>query len=402
MRRFFNTIAIAFMVYVFALSPGCGGSASNIKKAVRGVMKLKRVPPKVVFDRDLKLKLSLNKKGGVDIKYGPVRLDVRMLRIARSTSDIKSLNLLKNFSYLELGVYPVTAMMPPNAYVATSTAERDMFEIDCEDNNVGANAKYHYQMEIIHRSGRRVIGPVVSIETPKKKLPKLIAPWIHIDKLNYVLWVMEGDERVKGYPFVMGRKPRSRKLHQDGASTPEGIYRIYNLQPNATYYKAYDIDYPNSMDKFRYNIALQQGWVPKSGISPVGIGGEIQIHGKSINSNWTAGCVALRKDDIDELFEQKEIRVGTKVVFTGKELTMEDLDSIAKSRSTKEVKAIQRKLKKAGFDPGPVDGRLGGKTMAALGRFQESRGMPFTCQLDAGTVKVLGKIRLKDDSGKIP
>jgi len=38
--------------------------------------------------------------------------------------------------------------------------------------------------------------------------------------------------------------------------------------------------------------------------------------------------------------------------------------------SKQEIKSIQAQLKVAGFDPGPVDGALGAKTMSALRRLQ--------------------------------
>ena len=48
-----------------------------------------------------------------------------------------------------------------------------------------------------------------------------------------------------------------------------------------------------------------------------------------------------------------------------------ELPGVAKRISSKqEVKLIQAQLKMAGFDPGPVDGALGAKTMSALRRLQ--------------------------------
>src|SRR5262249_53591969 len=41
-----------------------------------------------------------------------------------------------------------------------------------------------------------------------------------------------------------------------------------------------------------------------------------------------------------------------------------------KIRTKQEIKLIQAQLKAAGFDPGPVDGTLGAKTMSALRRLQ--------------------------------
>lgn len=55
-----------------------------------------------------------------------------------------------------------------------------------------------------------------------------------------------------------------------------------------------------------------------------------------------------------------------------------------------EVRAVQRALLAAGFDPGPYDGRMGPQVRAALGGFQEANGIePCRC-LDGETLDALG------------
>lgn len=44
----------------------------------------------------------------------------------------------------------------------------------------------------------------------------------------------------------------------------------------------------------------------------------------------------------------------------------------------------------AGFDPGPPDGTLGPKTREALRRYQHTKGLPATGELDAPTLDALG------------
>ena len=44
--------------------------------------------------------------------------------------------------------------------------------------------------------------------------------------------------------------------------------------------------------------------------------------------------------------------------------------AVKKTPSKQEIKSMQAQLKVTGFDPGPVDGVLGAKTMAALRRLQ--------------------------------
>ena len=175
-----------------------------------------------------------------------------------------------------------------------------------------------------------------------RKLAVSSHPWIAIDKSRYLLSVMEGKTRLKSYPVALGAQPVPRKLCVDFATTPEGRYQIVGLQPQATYYRAYDINYPNATDRARHQILRPDQE----------IGGEIQIHGQGVGRNWTWGCVALRNQDIDELFAHRELGVGTPVWIYGGEVTLTQLERDARA--------------------GPVD-RL------RLGRRQQSQGLPVTC-----------------------
>jgi len=265
-----------------------------------------------------------------------------------------------------------------------------------KDETAAHNTKYYYLLEITDKDGKLHYSETISVQIPQKALPALKNPTLHFDKTAYILNVLDGGRPVKRYPICQGSDPVKRKLHQDNSTTPEGIYKIVNLQPKATYYKAYDINYPNKIDKARYQFAADERLLPKRNPS---IGGEIQVHGgfDEITTNWTAGCMSLRNADIDELFECGEIAVGTRVIITGSELTIEDLESIKKRRSLKEKKTIQKRLKKAGFNPGPIDGVFGGKTMTSLGRFQKKNKLPMTLQLDRRTVEELEKIELREE-----
>jgi peptidoglycan hydrolase-like protein with peptidoglycan-binding domain len=51
---------------------------------------------------------------------------------------------------------------------------------------------------------------------------------------------------------------------------------------------------------------------------------------------------------------------------------------------------VQEALKAKGNDPGPIDGRMGPKTRAALKAFQEASGLKATGQLDNQTAEKLG------------
>jgi len=54
------------------------------------------------------------------------------------------------------------------------------------------------------------------------------------------------------------------------------------------------------------------------------------------------------------------------------------------------VKELQQALAKAGYQPGPVDGRMGPKTRGALQRFQQAKGITGTGDIDWETLQLLG------------
>jgi len=305
--------------------------------------------------------------------------ETRKIKIYRSSTNLDEITL-NNI------IYPIT------------TIEIQPHTSSFTDKMVAHNTKYYYMLLVQTEDGKDYYSPVVSCVTDNKSVPPLKSPYILIDKVNYFLEIVDGGKGIKRYPVSLGRNPLKRKLHQDNKTTPEGIFKIINLQPNAQFYKAYDLNYPTDIDKFRYRFALANGLIKKRGGVYPGIGGELQIHsGPGIEFNWTFGCIAIKKADIDELFSIKKIRCGTRVIIVGREITREDLKVIYTKRSNNEIEGIQRKLKKAGFDPGVIDGVYGNQTRNALGRFQVKMNIPLTCQLDSRTLKELEKIKISDE-----
>jgi lipoprotein-anchoring transpeptidase ErfK/SrfK len=187
------------------------------------------------------------------------------------------------------------------------------------------------------------------VQLPCQDLPEeLDQPWILVDKVHYILKLYSHGKIAKKYPIALGGNPHRRKLVQDRASTPEGRYQISGVQPKAKWYKAYDINYPNRADRARHKLLAPS--------SP--IGGEIQIHGGGIEDNWTWGCIAMRNQDIDELFDYPEIGRGTVVWVVGRELSYQDLE---------------------------CDEEFEGTDPVAIGRWQQSNKLPVSCLFDRAT-----------------
>lgn len=263
--------------------------------------------------KDVEVFCSLTNNGNILIGWNIKNIkDYRKVLLLRSSTDLKYVVTNNND-------YPVTTF--------NLNAIKDMFI----DKLTADNVTYSYRIILVKEDGEYTTSEIVSIFKPNIKLPKVIQkPKLFIDKINYFLELKTNVKVLKRYPIALGHDPKKRKLHQDWQSTPEGFYKIINKQPKATFYKAYDINYPNKIDRIRYNIAKSKKLISKVDGKIPSIGGEIQIHGGGIDSNWTAGCMAMRNKDIDELFGHREIRVGTSVIIVGSELNRNDLISIMK------------------------------------------------------------------------
>ncbi|HDR00235.1 MAG TPA: hypothetical protein ENN51_08150 [candidate division WOR-3 bacterium] len=255
--------------------------------------------------------------------------------------------------------------------------------LNLTDTMVAHNVRYHYRVRLLGPGGRLRWSEPDSVDIPDAELGRITGSSLLIDKLNYFLEVRYGGLTRKRYPVALGRDPRRRKLHQDNATTPEGIYRIADEQPRARYHKAFDLDYPNLADRTRY-----QAWRGAGG-KGAGIGGEIQVHGQGIDGNWTHGCIALRNEDMDELFEHPRVGKGMPVYIVGTELDRGDIQSILDYRPRVEIIRIQRRLAALGLYEGKLDGEVGRGMRRGLAKFQRENGLPVTAQLDRRTSQLL-------------
>ena len=65
---------------------------------------------------------------------------------------------------------------------------------------------------------------------------------------------------------------------------------------------------------------------------------------------------------------------------------------LAREASADFIMSLQRELKRAGYDPGATDGKMGPMTRRALERFQHDRGLSPTGEADIPTLtQLLGR-----------
>ena len=123
---------------------------------------------------------------------------------------------------------------------------------------------------------------------------------ILVEKSERKLSILRGGKVLKTYHVALGRNPIGAKEQEGDNKTPEGIYTIDYRNPKSEYHLALHISYPSAEDITR---AAQRG---------VNAGFDIMIHGlpngqdrigaAHRQKDWTAGCIAVTDEEIDELY----------------------------------------------------------------------------------------------------
>ncbi len=137
---------------------------------------------------------------------------------------------------------------------------------------------------------------------------------IIVDKFSKKCYVYKHGKLKTSFDVELGKNWMGHKRYKGDKATPEGLYKITNkLQKDKTkYYKALLINYPNDIDRMRFDKEIKQGTLSKKSA----IGGLIEIHGGGGRGvDWTDGCIALRDEDMDALFRLADI--GTPVTIVG-------------------------------------------------------------------------------------
>jgi murein L,D-transpeptidase YafK len=123
---------------------------------------------------------------------------------------------------------------------------------------------------------------------------------ILVEKSARKLSLFRDDKRLKSYRVALGRNPVGPKEQEGDMKTPEGIYEIDSRNPQSDYHLALHVSYPSDEDMARaaargvnagfdimiHGIANGRGW----------IGAFHRLH------DWTAGCIAITDEEIEELW----------------------------------------------------------------------------------------------------
>ena len=123
---------------------------------------------------------------------------------------------------------------------------------------------------------------------------------IVVEKAARKLSIFRDGRQLKTYRVALGRNPIGPKEKEGDMKTPEGIYQIDTRNAQSSFHLALHISYPSADDNAR---AAERG---------VPAGFDIMIHGIPNGrgwigafhrwEDWTAGCIALTDEEIEELW----------------------------------------------------------------------------------------------------
>lgn len=127
-----------------------------------------------------------------------------------------------------------------------------------------------------------------------------------VDKSNYYVAVIYKRQRIRQYPAVFGPERLEDKKMEGDRMTPEGWFKVVSKRNHRDWQKFILIDYPNETSYANFQENKSKGLIP----SHARIGGAIGFHGTlrqnsemiDLQIGWTDGCIALKPDDIEDLY----------------------------------------------------------------------------------------------------
>jgi len=122
------------------------------------------------------------------------------------------------------------------------------------------------------------------------------------------------------YRAVFGRsQEHGSKEFEGDRRTPEGVYTIIDKHPSRRWRWFLTLNYPNVIDRRRYDDLRSTNTIPVEDGEMIGPGGHVGIHGTDTpilnrgEVNWTLGCISVDNRDIDEL--NRLLPLGTIVII---------------------------------------------------------------------------------------
>ena len=118
------------------------------------------------------------------------------------------------------------------------------------------------------------------------------------------------------------------------------------------------------------DIQLLQRRLKAAGFYPGPIDGILGARTSSALSRCKSGCTAL--NDLSGISDKAMFEQATEIQSPRASASAQPMTSVNNVSRSQEIRQVQERLKAAGFDPGPIDGKLGPQTKSALDKYRSS------------------------------
>ncbi len=163
---------------------------------------------------------------------------------------------------------------------------------------------------------------VLTANQTRQPLPAMKNPHLIIEKKKRLLRVYDGEKFVREYQMVLGFAAKGDKEIEGDGKTPEGEFYVFTKNDQSRFHVSLGLSYPNIeaatrgrrenlISQAEHDQIVEAIGEKKMPPQKTALGGEIYIHGGGTADDWTFGCVALRNEEMKEIFDA--IPVGASV-----------------------------------------------------------------------------------------
>lgn len=156
------------------------------------------------------------------------------------------------------------------------------------------------------------------------RLARIENPRLVVKKSERKLEVFDGEKLTKTYRIVLGFAPEGDKAEEGDGKTPLGDFYVFTKNDKSKFYLSLGLSYPgiddakrglkeNLISQAEHDAIVQAVLARKMPPQNTKLGGEIYIHGGGTEKDWTRGCMALKDEEMKEIFEA--IPLGARITI---------------------------------------------------------------------------------------
>ena len=149
-------------------------------------------------------------------------------------------------------------------------------------------------------------------------------PRLVVKKSERKLEIFDGEKLLKTYRIALGFAPEGDKRQEGDGKTPLGEFYVFTKNDQSKFYLSLGVSYPSIDDATRglkeniisqseHDAIIQAVADKKMPPQNTRLGGAIYIHGGGTEKDWTWGCMALKNEEMKEIFDT--IPPGAKITI---------------------------------------------------------------------------------------